>query len=117
MRSNSLSPLDEGLLYAVSDGHIEHAKKMIEAKCDVNAKDEFGTSAILMAAKRNDLKMIELLVSAGASLATEDKVGFNGLHWAKYYENKAMIELFNQTSVDQKDSKEAGSTGPKSARI
>ena len=98
---------DECVMYSPDPNHafryvdiIEYAKKsMIDdvSRCiqsghDINAKDYYGVTAIQVAAENNNFSMLRILIEAGAKLV-EQNDGTTVLGWAKYHENKEMIEF------------------------
>jgi ankyrin repeat protein len=55
------------LMRALEAGHLEVAKRLIEAGADVNAAAETGTTALMVAAVKAPAGIVELLVEAGAN--------------------------------------------------
>ncbi|KAF9115381.1 phosphate system positive regulatory protein pho81 [Mortierella sp. AM989] len=67
------------LFYAVSEGHVECVKILLEAGCNVNVIDELGKTPIYYAASEGHADCVELLVEAGGrvdgkSVPAEDTV-------------------------------------------
>ncbi|CAG8533496.1 12469_t:CDS:2 [Ambispora leptoticha] len=58
---NGWSPI----FYAASEGHIQCVKVLLDAKCEVNIKDESGRTPIYYAAWEGHIECINLLNSAG----------------------------------------------------
>lgn len=57
---------------------------------DPNVQNDYGDSAILAAVERNNIKMVKILLEAGATLDTHDIAGFTPLMVA---ESDEMISL------------------------
>ncbi len=91
------------LIECVFLGHEEAVKKLLDARCDVNQRGEFGGSALLLAACRNDWPIFKLLVSAGADVNVEDDFGNSPLSWAKKHNNQNMLALL--LTLAQKEQK------------
>lgn len=77
---------NEDLLLAVSDDDLDRANECLSSRADVNYKDGEGTTAIIMAVKRNNREMIKLLLEHNADVEIKDKFGNNALSYA--YNNK-----------------------------
>jgi RAP1 GTPase activating protein 1 len=64
-------------------GDVEEMKKLLAyGKCEVNEVDNFGQTALHVAAFENRLAAVELLLAKGASLSVTDKNGWTPLHCA-----------------------------------
>lgn len=59
-------------------------------------QNEDGVSPALRAAGRNDLKMLRLLISAGAKMDTADLLEFTPLKLAQMNKNNEMIQLIKK---------------------
>ena len=82
------------LMEYISLGQVEAVQKLLnQNNCNVNQQDEFGDSAILLAACRNDLAMLKILIAAGATVNTQDHFGNSPLSWAEKHHNHEMINL------------------------
>ncbi|WP_131784117.1 ankyrin repeat domain-containing protein [Legionella gresilensis] len=57
---------------------------------NIDEEDDEGNSAILIAARRNDLKMLKILLDHGANRNVVDVYGRNALYWAKENGNTKM---------------------------
>lgn len=56
-------------------GSLDLLQMVIEAKADLNLKDSFGQTALMMAAKRGDAELTKALLDAGADATQEDALG------------------------------------------
>jgi uncharacterized protein len=63
------------LIAAVNNNYPEIAKMMLDAKADVNWKDNLDNNAIMYAASAGRLDMVKMLVEHGASLTTPNAEG------------------------------------------
>lgn len=57
------------LMWAVINGEVEIATRLIEAGADVNATDWWGRTALVYALTHNQRKLIGLLIEHGADLS------------------------------------------------
>ena len=83
-------------------GQKKTVQKLLDAGCDVNIIDEFGLTAAIVAAKRNDLEVLNILKERGADLSLKDKMGQDALFWARQNKNHVMIELISQQHSNNK---------------
>jgi serine/threonine-protein phosphatase 6 regulatory ankyrin repeat subunit B len=84
---------DEGitpLIASCSEGHIEVAKALVEAKADVNAVDKDQTNSLMAAAARGHTDLVEVLLKAGASVNDQNVDGHTALMFA--YNGKNQVE-------------------------
>lgn len=70
---------------------IRDIKECINQNHDVNATDG-DTYAIIEAAKRNELKIVEMLIAAGAKPDVENRRGETAEFWAKMNHNEKMAD-------------------------
>lgn len=92
--SPDVKPIDDSLREAVMDGNRSQVELIIKNyQGDVNAQDANGTTPALLAAKRNDLPMLKLLVENGADVRTGDQLDQTPMLWALHNKNDEMIEF------------------------
>ena len=86
------------LLQIVSLGQIRALENLLSRSknLDVNEKDEYGNFAAIIAARRNDLDMLKLLVEHGAKLDLKDGFGRTIMGWAIKYKNEETIKYINE---------------------
>jgi len=53
-------------MHASMDGHPEIVQALLAKGAEVNAKDKNGETALMMASKRGQREVMELLIKAGA---------------------------------------------------
>ncbi|TAK58171.1 MAG: ankyrin repeat domain-containing protein, partial [Bacteroidetes bacterium] len=78
---------------AVSSGSVDLVKKCIEAKLDVNAKDDDELTPLFIAAMADSKEIVGMLLAAGARVDAEDQSGKTALHYAAINGNKEMISM------------------------
>jgi len=87
------SASDEGitpLIASCSEGHIEAARLLIDAKTDVNAKDKDETTSLMAASARGHADIVELLLKSGANVNDQNVDGHTALMFA--YNGKNQVE-------------------------
>ena len=61
---------------AVRSGDVKAVQKVIEEGGDVNAKNEYGVSALGIAAGKPKIEVVQLLVSKGADVNVRDDIWY-----------------------------------------
>ena len=78
--TTNVSPLS----LAVVNNDYKTVKKFLELGSDVEAKEKtMGMTAVMYAARYNNVELVELLVSKGADLSEKSKMGMTALDYAK----------------------------------
>lgn len=67
---------------AISKGEVDIVKKFVEYGADVNEKSN-GMTPLMLAARYNNVEILEFLLSKGASLKTKNENGFTALKFAE----------------------------------
>lgn len=84
----------------VEVGNTTAVKRLMDTrKPDVNYADEDGKCPILIAASRNDLDMLRLLISFGAEVGVKDIYGRSVQHYARKHHNEAMESIVIECSA------------------
>lgn len=83
---------DVKIVDVVSLGQLEDTRELIRRGLDVDDPDENGNYAVTMAARRNDLEILKILIDAGAELNLFDGMGRKAITWARKYKNQEMID-------------------------
>lgn len=84
-------------------GMSERVAHYIGTGDDVNEKDYNGDYAVVVAAERNDFKILKMLVDAGARLDVQKYV--SPLQWARHNKNQQMIDYIVEKLRDPKYNK------------
>jgi ankyrin repeat protein len=74
-------------------GLINDVRKLIAEGCDVDEKDYYGGSAVLMCVERNDDAILEVLIQAKANLDVKDQVGMPVLQLAEQIKHHKIVKL------------------------
>jgi len=72
------------------------AQRLIAAHCDVNARNDAGQTALMMAAMFGQTDVVKLLLVNGANLTLQDHVGNTAMTLAQQQANSQMVALLTQ---------------------
>ncbi|KAF5561659.1 ankyrin protein [Fusarium phyllophilum] len=108
-----VSGMSSPLHIAVAAQNLLGCELLLDAGCQVNAEDKYGSTALSIAADLNDLDMVECLVSHGADPSKPDYE--TPLHIAVDWGNFEMAEVILSSrffsDIDAKGEKEYTSLG------
>jgi ankyrin repeat protein len=87
---------------AVNEGDLKTVKRYVETT-DVNLEDSyFAWTPFLMAAAKNQLKVMEYLVEKGAKITYIHPITrFNALHHAAFNGSKPMVDYLVKVGIDK----------------
>ena len=88
------------LMAAVQGNHIEVARLLIEAKADVNAKDDIHDSPYLLAGARGYLEILRLTLAHGADLRSINRFGGTALIPAAERGHVETVKTLIEAGVD-----------------
>ena len=101
---------DVRLLDAVRNGDPKAVRELLKNHADVNAAQPDGSTALVLAADRNDLEVADLLIRAGASVNAANEYGATALYVACASGNIAMIQLLLEAKANPNASLVSGET-------
>jgi hypothetical protein len=81
-RVHALTALEMGLWDAVLAGDEARAERMLTEGADVNATNNFGTTALMLAAMKGNTRLVKLLLEKGADVRATERDGNTALRWA-----------------------------------
>jgi len=102
--------VDLRLLDAVRKGDHQAVRELLKNHVDVNAAQPDGSTALLLAADRNDLEVADLLIRSGANVHAANEYGATALYVACSSGNIAMIRLLLEAKADPNASLVSGET-------
>ena len=103
------APSASKLLAAVTDGNLQEVRQQIGAGADVNAVDQSGSPALVIAAKLNHPAILKELLAAGPEEVDQtDCDGFTALHYACIEGRKKLVELLLDRGADPLHKTKAG---------
>jgi ankyrin repeat protein len=88
------------LLFALNQGDIATAKRLIKLGAPVNATDDLGSSALMYAAMYTDLGTMRLLLEKGADPNHADQAGATALIWSIPDEDKVRLLIARGADVN-----------------
>ncbi|KAL2687750.1 hypothetical protein Neosp_005314 [[Neocosmospora] mangrovei] len=98
------------LQWAVALYGLELVKLLVDYGAHVNAQDDHGRTAILVALGVNDIDSVAMLLKRGADITIKDNFGDNALHWAVKLKRPRGTELLLQHGLDVNIKNEKGRT-------
>jgi len=90
--------LDKQLTYAAKSEDLERVRTFLQKGADINARDNFGRTALMLAAMGGSMKLLGLLIQKRADLNAKDRFGSTALKRAR---NKEMVELLRTFGVKE----------------
>jgi uncharacterized protein len=91
---------NEAFFKAVNGGNREVVALFIKAGIDINAKEEDGRTALLIAAEKGDVGMAALLADNGADVNARDVDGYTALMYAAYKGNLDLADFLLKHGAD-----------------
>ena len=91
---------NEAFFKAVNDGDRELVALFIKAGIDINAKEEDGRTALLIAAEKGDAGIAALLADNGAEVNARDVDGYTALMYAAYKGNRELADFLLKHGAD-----------------
>jgi hypothetical protein len=98
--AHALNAIEEGLWAAVLDGDEERVQQMLAQGADVNATNDYGTTALILAAKKGHTKIVKLLLEKGADVRFTERNGYTALRWAEEKGHKDIVPLLRANQAD-----------------
>jgi ankyrin repeat protein len=79
---------------------VEEVKKIIASGCDLNEKDELGSTALIHATIAECYEIIKILLEAGADVNQTDNFGQSALMFAVLNDNFECVELLLKSGAE-----------------
>ena len=88
------------LFDAVKAKNYELVKKLIDEGADVNAKNDEGETALMIASNEGDKEICELLIEKGADVNAKDNEGNTALMYVSLKGDKEICELLIKNNAE-----------------
>ena len=70
-----------------------YTRALIDAGADINAKDEAGSTALMVASEYGRTEIVKLLIAAGADVNAKNELGWTALMWASRHGHTETVKL------------------------
>ena len=98
--SNHESILLEAMFLASKIGHFETVKCLVENGADVNAKDEYGDTALIIASEQGYLEIVKKLVENGADMNERNLYGRTAFISASHNGHFEIVKYLDENGAD-----------------
>lgn len=88
--------VNKGLLGAAEKGKISDVHNFLEKGADINTKDDFDRTALMMASHGGHTEVVKVLLDAGADLTAKGKFGATALSFATAGNYTEIIQLLEK---------------------
>ncbi|MCJ7581571.1 MAG: acyltransferase family protein [Candidatus Aminicenantes bacterium] len=95
---------------AALQGSIDVIQQHIRAGSDLNEKDVYGSSPLIIAATFGKTEVARALIEAGADMKIKNNEGSNSLHIAAFFCRTEIVESLLDNGADKNLRNDAGST-------
>ena len=85
---------------AIRDGDVAAVRTMLRSNPDVNARDRYGQTGLMLAAHQGHREIVELLISAGADLNVTAKYNLSALMLCIVAGHAAIARLLARAGAD-----------------
>ena len=86
--------------HAVNRGEIEALERLLDSGADINAKDQHGQTALMIAARNGQGRVVQFLVGQGADLDQTAKYHLSALMLAVIGGHLDIVRMLMQADAD-----------------
>jgi len=94
--------LDNELLEAAKYGKAQTVKLLIEDGADINAKDKYGNTPLIIAARDDRAEIVKILIENGAEVNAKNEKGETPLYWVLCNDNTEIAKFLIEKGADVK---------------
>jgi Ankyrin repeats (3 copies) len=95
-------PDETPLMQAAANGDTKEVQKLLAAGADVNARDQSGQTALIIACRTPHVppELVKALVAAGADVNTRSRNDYTALSWATTRGNTEVIRVLRRSGAN-----------------
>jgi len=113
----SPKPYPQNLHVAALHGNTEAVQHYIKTGEDINERDAYGSSPLIVAVTFDRTNAAELLIEAGADLNIRNNDGATALHIAAFFCRKELVKTLLESGADRDVRNNFGSTPLESVTV
>jgi uncharacterized protein len=98
---NSCTSDTSKFISAAGDGNISKVKKLLSKGTEVNAKDEYGTTALISASTRGHADIVKMLLDKDADMNAKNNDGYTALKEAEEYGRDDIVQLLKNAGAKE----------------
>lgn len=95
---------------AAQRGNLEELNKLIKEGAYVNAKDDYGCTALMWAVDCNNVKCVNALLKSGADVSIREKNGWDALMWSAWNGHSECVDALIKAGANVNSKDNYGST-------
>ena len=92
--------INSDLRFTAQKGDIQAVKALLKKGANINAKNDRGSSALMLAAMNNRIKMAKFLLDIGADINTRDARDYTPLMYAAGFGSTQLVKLLLDRGAD-----------------
>jgi ankyrin repeat protein len=96
LNSGKQEKLYNELLKAIGEGNNEKINRLMKAGADVNHKNKYGRTALMLAAGLGQTETCKLLLEKGADIHAKDNQRHTVLEYAEYSRKEGLVKLLKE---------------------
>lgn len=93
---------DAEIVIAARSGSYAQIERLIKQGVDVNAKDQYGNTALHFSVFNEDMEQVKLLIEAGADTTAKNSNGDTPLDIARGIQNQELVDFLISKGADKK---------------